>query len=363
MEMNNQSGCIAVMAASFNPPVNDDLRLMLAALDGLGAGKGVFVPAGEDSVKAEMRKEAEDAVLLPGELRMDMLRAMCEDDPRLAADDVEYIQPETSGRPYEMMQALQQKHPHMALYYVTDAEKLASVARWRAFPQFIEEFRLVVFTHAEEETEKLIAKTKRLREHRSAITLLPMPEAMERSDAGALRDAVAKGEIPAGMLHSQAAALLDGYLHAPPPAKITSFRGKYAFLSNLTRADVCWQGLVFQNSEAAFQAAKCLTVEERLPFTTMQPVVAKRQGKRVRLRGDWEEVKDGVMEGIVRAKFRQNPDLAQKLLATGDAEIAEGNTWGDTYWGVDVRTGRGKNQLGRTLMKIRAELRADAETP
>lgn len=67
-------------------------------------------------------------------------------------------------------------------------------------------------------------------------------------------------------------------------------------------------------------------------------------------------MKDGIMEEIVRAKFTQNQELKAQLLSTGDAILIEGNTWNDRYWGVDVRSGVGKNHLGKILMKIRLEL-------
>ena len=84
-------------------------------------------------------------------------------------------------------------------------------------------------------------------------------------------------------------------------------------------------------------------------------------GRRVKLRPDWEQVKVGLMEEIVRAKFTQNEDLKQRLLATGDKRLAEGNTWGDTFWGVDLRSGRGENHLGRILMRVRDELKENTE--
>ena len=62
------------------------------------------------------------------------------------------------------------------------------------------------------------------------------------------------------------------------------------------------------------------------------------------------------MEDIVRAKFTQNEDLKWRLIGTGDADLEEGNTWHDTCWGVDAKTGEGQNHLGKILMKIRAEL-------
>lgn len=43
------------------------------------------------------------------------------------------------------------------------------------------------------------------------------------------------------------------------------------------------------------------------------------------------------------------------LLKTGDEELVEGNTWGDTFWGVCK--GKGRNELGKILMKVREEFR------
>ena len=136
---------------------------------------------------------------------------------------------------------------------------------------------------------------------------------------------------------------------------INEFRGKYYFLSNFYERPVFYDGITYQNNEAAFQAQKTLDIEERKQFADLSPSVAKRKGRKVTLRNDWEEVKFDVMLEICRAKFTQNQDLAEKLLATGDEELIEGNTWGDRIWGmVD---GTGKNWLGKILMQIREELK------
>lgn len=139
--------------------------------------------------------------------------------------------------------------------------------------------------------------------------------------------------------------------------KIDSFRGKYYFLSYFFPAPIIYDGLIYQNNEAAFQAQKTLEKTDRKVFTQLAPAEAKRRGRHVRLRDDWEEIKDGIMEEIVRAKFSQNPRLKAELLATGEAQLIEGNTWNDRYWGVDVRSGIGKNHLGIILMKVRSELK------
>lgn len=138
---------------------------------------------------------------------------------------------------------------------------------------------------------------------------------------------------------------------------IDSFMNENRFLSNFWMQPVEYDGAVYPCNESAFQAAKCLDSKDRKPFETMGPSDAKRAGRRVKLRSDWESVKISVMTDIVRKKFAPGSGLAEKLLATGDAQLIEGNTWNDTFWGVC--RGRGRNELGKILMKVRDELRED----
>jgi len=76
-------------------------------------------------------------------------------------------------------------------------------------------------------------------------------------------------------------------------------------------------------------------------------------------RKGWEDVRIGVMEDIQMAKFKQHPELAEKLIATGDAELTYNNECGDTYWGVF--NGEGENNLGKVLMRVRTKL-AEGQT-
>jgi predicted NAD-dependent protein-ADP-ribosyltransferase YbiA (DUF1768 family) len=66
------------------------------------------------------------------------------------------------------------------------------------------------------------------------------------------------------------------------------------------------------------------------------------------------------MEAALRKKFAI-PELREKLLATGDAWLEEGNHWHDNFWGVchciDCQDEMGWNHLGKLLMKIRADIR------
>lgn len=133
---------------------------------------------------------------------------------------------------------------------------------------------------------------------------------------------------------------------------INEFRGKYFFLSNFYQAPITYQNLVFENNEAAFQAAKC--PDRMNEFCGLNPSEAKRLGRHVELRSDWEEIKDEVMYQVCKAKFMQHDELRQRLIDTGNAELIEGNTWGDKTWGVC--DGVGENRLGKILMRIRTEI-------
>ena len=136
---------------------------------------------------------------------------------------------------------------------------------------------------------------------------------------------------------------------------IDSFKGKYFFLSNFYESPVIYEGITYLNNEAAFQAQKTLTNKERLAFSMLNPSQAKKLGRSVSLRPDWEDIKIDIMYNICKAKFTQNETLKTKLLKTGDATLIEGNTWGDKIWGQV--NGVGENNLGKILMRIREELK------
>ena len=135
---------------------------------------------------------------------------------------------------------------------------------------------------------------------------------------------------------------------------INSFDGKYAFLSNFYEHPITEGKITFPTNEHYFQAMKTLDLTERIAIARAgTPGQSKRMGRSVKLRSDWEEIKLSVMETALRLKFA-DPELAAMLKATGEEELVEGNWWNDTFWGVC--NGVGENNLGKLLMKIRAEL-------
>ena len=150
---------------------------------------------------------------------------------------------------------------------------------------------------------------------------------------------------------------------------IDKFDGtKYGFLSNFYSCPVVYNGIEYKHSEGAFQAQKTLDEKERQYVATLTAGESKRacgrqglKGFKVTFRSDWEEVKDNIMYEILIDKFTRNTDLREKLLNTGDAELIEGTTWHDNYWGNctcdKCANIQGRNQLGKTLMRIREEIR------
>lgn len=136
--------------------------------------------------------------------------------------------------------------------------------------------------------------------------------------------------------------------------KIDDFRGNFYFLSNFYPSPVNFEGLIYQSSEAAYQAAKTNNKTIRNIFTKCTANESKVLGKSITLRPDWEDIKLDVMDRILREKFR-NAQLYQRLLKTGNIPLIEGNTWNDTFWGVC--NGKGENNLGKLLMKIREEIK------
>ena len=141
---------------------------------------------------------------------------------------------------------------------------------------------------------------------------------------------------------------------------IDCFEGKYDFLSNFYEHPIQYNGIVYPTNEHFFQAMKSLKEEERKMIAAAPtPGKAKRLGRAVTLRSDWETIKYDIMLMGLRLKFCDK-DLREKLRATGDEYLIEGNWWHDNTWGdcscERCKTTRGRNELGRLLMQVRNEI-------
>lgn len=144
------------------------------------------------------------------------------------------------------------------------------------------------------------------------------------------------------------------------PNVIDRFQGDYRWLSNFEPVDVVFEAEIYPSVEHAYVAAK--TVDRNLRKTIAvlsSPGAAKRAGRSLKLRPDWEMVKLVVMEDLIRQKFL-HVRLRKLLMSTVGMTLIEGNTWGDQFWGMTWQDGAipgwvGENHLGKIIEKVRAE--------
>lgn len=142
---------------------------------------------------------------------------------------------------------------------------------------------------------------------------------------------------------------------------IDNFDEEYYFLSNFTYSPFYRNRVWWETVEHFFQAMKTIDLKEREKIRKVgHPRFAKKFGRKVKLRSDWEQIKYQIMYNGVTAKFVQNFKFANLLKQTGNAYLIEGNWWHDNIWGDchcnKCKNIKGTNWLGEILMKVREEI-------
>lgn len=143
--------------------------------------------------------------------------------------------------------------------------------------------------------------------------------------------------------------------------QISSFTGQHAYLSNfhMSSQPVILDNLIGFSVEHVFQAAKTIDpAEQDIILSQPTPGLAKRAGRAVTLRSNWDELRLGIMVAAIHSKF-SDERLKTSLLSTQDADLFEGNHWHDTFWGVctcATHQNQGQNWLGIILMLERSRL-------
>jgi ribA/ribD-fused uncharacterized protein len=140
------------------------------------------------------------------------------------------------------------------------------------------------------------------------------------------------------------------------PDSITSFKGAYSWLSNFYPTPITYQNITYASVEHMYQAWK-RPAEDRAAYATIDK--PKNAAKGLNPAGWHTGIKQAIMLEALKLKF-QHRDLREKLLATKDIELIEGNQWHDNYWGnctcYKCITIHGENMLGKMLMKLRDTL-------
>jgi ribA/ribD-fused uncharacterized protein len=142
--------------------------------------------------------------------------------------------------------------------------------------------------------------------------------------------------------------------------EIFGFFGEYRFLSNFFLSTVEFRGITYFHSEGAYVAeTRMRSIDMKLQVSYIEsPRRAKEFGRTITPNHFLPiTTRIGLMSSVLECKFEQNPDLLDRLLETGSKNLVEANTWNDTFWGVNYRTRKGENHLGKALMRVREELR------
>ncbi len=135
--------------------------------------------------------------------------------------------------------------------------------------------------------------------------------------------------------------------------------GEHSFLSNFFESEILlpWDpDHVAKSAEHLYQSMKATNpADADFVLSAPTPAEAKKRGRRIEQHPNWDALKIPAMRATLNLKFAVGQPESARLLQTADQYLAEGNDWGDTFWGVV--DGQGDNWLGVLLMARRAELR------
>lgn len=320
--MEKKSKRIVVMGGSFNPPTLAHYKLMKTALDAVDADLGFFVPVSDAYLKRKMARSGFFMVLSP-EVRIKMLETMCTDD-RMRVCDKEIGT--VVARTVDTLQEIQDDCPDAEVYFIMGDDKLSLLVHMAEKSAFLDRFKVVLYSreYSSDELREILESNETTDGYEERIVVIPQPDGIDMISSSLIRERMLAGESCEGLLYSGVWELLKEYGPSDFPEVILRFKGDYSFLSNAFNCKFSWRGVTYKDAETAFKAAE------------------SSEGESLE-----------VMEAILRAKFEDNPYLMKKLVETGNAVLINGNNRKEEYWGIDLYSWRGENNLGKILMKIR----------
>ncbi len=168
--------------------------------------------------------------------------------------------------------------------------------------------------------------------------------------------------------------LSNFYKHKPHRFELPECVNQTGGIDTLRAAGVCTTAIVSFSEKSLMLCKACLFKDVqsfREILTRKTPFQCKQIGRQV-LGFEfkiWESVILEVAESILYQKFSSDQKLCNKLLATGDAVLAE-SSGRDKLWGTgldiddpdatDVSKWTGLNVLGYSLMRVRETLRNES---
>ena len=340
---------IVIMGGSFNPPTLAHYLLMNSAIEALNALCGYFVPVSDAYLKRKMR-HSHPPIVLSSELRIKMLNAMCLGNKMKVCDkEIGTIE----ARTIPTLKLFKEEFPEYELYFVMGDDKLDLLSHLAEKRAFFEISNVILYSRNLEGIEERLRNHDVLSKHFEKIVVLPQPEEVTGISSSLIRERMLLGESCEELLVPVVWEIFKELKSNDFPDVIDSFKGEYDFLNNRYERSFVWNGIKFNNAESAFYASKCTNEEEIKLFSRMTITKAAIRSAQITPYPGWEEDRLNIMQSILSAKFEQNPDLMRKLIDTDKLILINGNNKQETYWGVDLYSWEGENNLGKILMTIR----------
>jgi len=151
---------------------------------------------------------------------------------------------------------------------------------------------------------------------------------------------------------------------------ITKVKEPSGWLSCMSAYPVLYQGTQYKTCEALFQALRFEdypSIQKEIqdcPSPMGAKMIARKNRELLKRGKMWDEAPSDIplMKKCLKLKLEQHPELKDKLIETGDAEIIEDCTTHDRessrFWGAVKKDGKwiGENNFGKIWMEIRKEL-------
>jgi len=150
--------------------------------------------------------------------------------------------------------------------------------------------------------------------------------------------------------------------HERPKIKFYNKHEPHYGFTNFSSHPVTYNKKIYPTSEHLFQSFKFThrpNLAEHIRTCSFRPSTAFSEARRFapEVREDWSRDNIRAMDIVLLHKFTQHKDLRRELLSTRNAELIE-NSDKDAFWGCGA-DGKGKNELGKALERLRDQLRKE----
>lgn len=396
---------IVVMGGSFNPPTVAHQELMKDAMKAVEADLGFFVPVSDAYLKRKMRYN-KSAMVLPPQLRIDMVKCMCAGESMQVCD---LEMGTVKARSLETLKAIQQEYPFAEIYFIMGDDKMKLLVHLCKKKEFRDNFKVILYSRDDENLTSTLEGLKISKDYLKTIVLCQQPEGLAGVSSSLIRDRLISGNSFDDMLPAGVGEMLKEYAQNVVP-KVENNEDKsmlnmkysvetikqiacenpdlqfvYFWAEKPTKngvSETClsqWYdtafevaGVKYHTAEQYMMAQKALLFNDLVVYGEIMaadnPREYKKLGRKIRnFDGKvWDTKKYEIVVEGNKAKFSQNVELKEFILSTGDAILVEASPY-DKIWGIglypaqaakgSVDEWKGLNLLGCALMEVRDWLR------